>query len=90
MIISLVIESCDELSTLENLKMKLIEEELRKGDNNNTTDEDKSNGNALVIKRKFNKNVKNKEKQSKFNGNYHICQKYGHIVQKNAVSKVKI
>lgn len=61
---------------LETLKIKLIEEETRKGEDENA--DDPNHNNALVTKRKFNKSMKSKKEQTKFNGNCNICKKYGH------------
>lgn len=48
---------------LETLKIKLIEEETRKGEDENA--DDPNHNNALVTKRKFNKNMKSKKEQTK-------------------------
>lgn len=75
---AIAIESRDQLLNLENLKIKLIEEEAR-GENSNISDQDRNN--ALVIKKKYNKDMKIKERQFKFNGNCNICRKYGHCAK---------
>ena len=77
------IESRDELPHPENLKIKLIEEEARRGENGVASSEATDKNDALITKRKTaNKFVKQKEKekykQTKFNGTCHVCKKYGH------------
>lgn len=72
---AIAIESRDQLPNLESLKIKLIEEEARRGETCDAADQDQNN--ALVTKKKY-KNTKFKEKQFKFNGNCNVCKKYGH------------
>jgi hypothetical protein len=54
MIISIAIESRDEIPTIDNLKVKLIEEEARQYDRNTKTnwEGDDTRNSALFVKRK--------------------------------------
>lgn len=77
------IESCVELPGPENLKIKLIEEEARRGETDTVENEITNKNEALITKKKIpHKMLKQKEnyKQTKFNGNCHVCKKYGHRV----------
>ncbi|KAI4475423.1 hypothetical protein M0804_014322 [Polistes exclamans] len=82
---TIAIESRDELPDLESLKVKLIEEEARRGEVYTVSGET-SYDNALVTKNKQNnytkhkqgESVKNKERRFRFSGNCYICKKYGH------------
>lgn len=82
---SIAIESRGNIPTLENLKIKLIEEEARQSDRVEKTDED-NNNDALLTKERFerskrpnNKSSNSLAKTSRFAGKCYNCGKIGHM-----------
>lgn len=81
---NVAIESRDEIPTLENLKIKLIEEEARQSDRMSKTSED-SNTNALLTKgRSKHAHAKSKDNFTKANAGKFVgkcfnCGKNGHM-----------
>jgi len=90
---SVAIESRDEIPSLENLKVKLIEEEARQSDRITKTNED-NNNNALLVKgRSKYAHVKSKDSYTKantkkFTGKCFNCDKVGHM-SRNCKAKPK-
>lgn len=86
---SIAIESRDDIPTLENLKVKLIEEEARQNDRVAKNNEGYKSNSALLTKgrydqsRKYGANVKNNNSKnqthSKFQGKCYKCDKFGHM-----------
>lgn len=85
---SVAIESRDEIPTLENLKIKLIEEEARQNDRVAKTSEDHNNNSALLTKgrpeRSKRPNAKSSDSHTKasvnkFSGKCFNCGKSGHM-----------
>ncbi|KAL0116419.1 hypothetical protein PUN28_009806 [Cardiocondyla obscurior] len=85
---SVAIESRDEIPTLENLKIKLIEEEARQSDRVPKTSEDHNNNDALLAKGRSERskwsNAKPKDSHTKasavkFSGKCFNCGKSGHM-----------
>jgi len=68
---SVAIESRDEIPTLENLKIKLIEEEARQNDRNNKINEN-SNDALLAKERSKYSHVKSKDNNSRRKANKFI------------------
>lgn len=83
----IAIESRDEIPTLENLKIKLMEEEARQIDRTTKTSENNDNNDALLTKGRFERSkysVKPKDKNARANTNKFIgkcynCGKNGHM-----------
>lgn len=82
------IESRDEIPTLENLKIKLMEEEARQTDRIAKTSENNDNNDALLTKGRFERSkysqAKPKDKNArantnKFVGKCYNCGKNGHM-----------
>lgn len=80
------IESRDQIPTLENLKIKLMEEEARQQDRTAKTSEDNNNNDALLTKGRFERSrhaFKPKDNAraniNKFVGKCYNCGKNGHM-----------
>lgn len=85
---SVAIESRDEIPTLENLKIKLMEEEAKQIDRIAKTSENNDNNDALLMKGRFERSkhlqIKPKDKNArantnKFGGKCYNCGKNGHM-----------
>lgn len=84
---SIAIESRDDIPTLENLKVKIIEEEARQSDRVAKTNENQKSNTALFTKdrseqiKKSSENSQNysqKHETRKFKGKCFNCYKFGH------------
>ena len=81
------IESRDTIPSLDDLKIKLIDEEVRQNDRDAKLNDDVRKGEALLTKERFDHSKKLTASSSdsmrtidyKFSGKYYNCGKIGHI-----------